>query len=99
MIEKKLSPKGRSMKVTFRQPASVADESIAVVGDFNDWDSARHEMKLSIKNGEWSRTISMKPGNAYEFRYLVDGREWKNDDQADRFVRNMFLGENGVLDL
>lgn len=87
------------MRITFRQPAEVAEERIAIVGDFNGWDSTTHEMKLDVKKGVWSRTISFKPGSTYEFRYLLDGREWKNEEDADGLVGNDFLSHNSVLDL
>lgn len=98
MIEKKLSPKGKSLKVTFKLPATVAEESVAVVGDFNNWDAGKHQMKLSVKNGEWTRSISFKPGTAHEFRYFVDGRQWKNDDAADGYVGTEFLSQNCLLE-
>ena len=98
MIEKKLSPKGKSLKVTFVLPVSTADDSISVVGDFNDWDPSKHPMKLSVKKGEWSKSISFKPGNSHQFRYFIDGRTWKNDADADGHVGTDFLSQNCLLD-
>lgn len=99
MIEKKMSPKGKSCRVTFELPADVAKESVAVVGDFNDWDKSKHQMSLDEKNGVWKTTVALKPGTAYQFRYFVDEREWRNDEQADRFVSNEFFSENSVIEL
>ena len=37
MIEKKVSPKGKSVRVTFELPADVVENSAAVAGSFNEW--------------------------------------------------------------
>ncbi len=99
MIEKDLSPAGRSMRVTFELPADVAEESVAVVGDFNDWDEQADPMKLMPRNGIWRRKISVTPGETYEFRYLVDGETWINDEDADGYSSNPYFEENSVLEV
>ena len=53
MIEKKVSPKGKSVRVTFSLPADVASKRVAVVGEFNDWDGRRHGMRLHPDVGVW----------------------------------------------
>ncbi len=99
MIAKRRSPKGRSIRVTFKLPADRATTSAFVVGSFNDWDSARHPMKLDRSRSCWTRNISFKPGETIEFRYLVDGGEWYNDEEADAYVATPFFSENGILEL
>jgi 1,4-alpha-glucan branching enzyme len=99
MIEKKATPKGKSVKVTFQLPANVATEKVAVVGDFNDWNPEKDTMKLNKKQGVWTKAISLKPGNRYQFRYYVDGAEWHNDEAADAYVPNEYFSENSVVEL
>ena len=99
MIQKQTSPRGKNVKVTFELPADAAQESVAVVGDFNDWSADKDKMKLDKKKGIWTKSVSLKPNNSYQFRYYVDGREWRNDDGADRYVANEFASENGVIDV
>ncbi len=99
MITKRLSPKGRSMRVTFELPGEAAAEQVAVVGDFNDWDHTRHTMKLDPKSGTWTAAISFKPGSVVQFRYLADGHSWRNDEDADEQVRNEHGTENSLLRL
>ena len=99
MIAKQKSPKGRSVRVTFKLPVDRAMNSAFVVGSFNDWNPERHPMKLDNTKRYWTRNISFKPGEIVEFRYLVDGSEWYNDEQADAFVATPFFSENGVLEL
>ena len=86
------------MRVTFELPADVADESVAVVGDFNDWDKKADQMKLMPRNGVWRKKISVDPGEKYEFRYLVDGEEWMNEDDADAYTSNPYFEQNSVIE-
>ena len=97
MITKKLSPKGKSLRLTFELPAEAAAESVAVAGDFNEWDVEKHPMKFDTKKGVWSKAISVKPGRAYEFRYFVDGANWVNDEAAEALVATPYFSENGVI--
>lgn len=99
MIEKKASPKGRSVRVTFSVPADKAQERAAVVGDFNDWNEEANPMTLDMKRGVWTTTISLKPDNAYQFRYRLDGKRWENDERADRYQSNPYFSDNGVVDV
>ena len=97
MIDKKTSAKGTSVKVTFSLPADAAQTAAAVVGEFNDWNAEEGAMKLDAKKSVWTKGVSVKPGASFQFRYLVDGQAWLNDEQADGFVANEFLSQNGVV--
>ena len=47
----------------------------------------------------WGDSISLvlPTGNTYRFRYLVDGKEWMEDDHADRTDPNPFGGFDSVV--
>lgn len=98
MITKKISPKGKSVRVTFELPADAAEETVAVVGDFNEWNAEKGTMKLDKKNNVWKAGVSVKPGDKFQFRYVADGDKWINDEQADDFVENEFFGKNCVVE-
>lgn len=98
MITKKTSPKGTSVRVTFELPAEAAAKSAAVVGEFNNWDKKKGAMKLDAKKGIWTKGVSVKPGTSHQFRYVVDGDKWMNDEQADNFVANEYLSQNSVVE-
>lgn len=99
MINKKLSPKGRTVRVTFELPSDVASENVAIAGDFNGWSTESNRMRFDKKKGIWKTSISFKPGVTHEFRYFVDGRVWRNDEAADGYASNPYFGENSVLTL
>jgi 1,4-alpha-glucan branching enzyme len=98
MIDKQKGTNGKNIKVTFELPADVAERTVSVVGDFNDWDEGKHKMKLDKKKGVWTKSISLKPGT-YQFRYKIDDGQWRNDENADRYEATPYSSENGVIEL
>ena len=85
-------------KVTFRldkQSANSADEA-TLVGEFNNWDEQELKMK-KLKSGEFSLTLTLEKDKEYQFRYLLDSKEWINDPEADRYVPNTFHSQNSVI--
>ena len=98
MISKSFTKTGRSCRVTFELPAGTEADAAAVVGDFNGWDESATPMRRK-RDGSFDATISLKPGQRYHFRYVLDGDRWDNDPSADAYVPNPFGGEDSVLDL
>ena len=95
-MRKTYSETGRSCRVTFELPPQANAKTVALCGEFNAWDPTKHTMKRR-KDGSFSLTISLKPGNEYRYRYLLDGEEWENDWAADRYVPNTFGTEDSVV--
>ncbi len=62
MIYKEALPDGEFVRVTFEMPSSVWAERVNLVGDFNDWDTARDEMQQSRTNGNWRITLALAEG-------------------------------------
>ena len=85
-------------KVTFRFPKEMAGHATSVVlaGDFNNWDTAACQL-TKLKSGEFTVLLELEKDKEYEFRYLVDGKDWYNDPEADRYTANPFGGENSVV--
>ena len=51
-----------------------------------------------LKNGGFVATLDLDPGHEYEYRYLLDGKVWENDWQADKYVPTQFGDtENSVV--
>jgi len=97
MIYKEDQPDGEHTRVTFELPSSLWAERVNLVGDFNDWDTARHAMEQSRSTGNWRITLILPKGREYQFRYLVNGRDWHNEWHADEYVPNRYGSDNSVL--
>lgn len=74
-------------KVSFSIDASEANnaETASLVGDFNGWDPTAHPMK-KLKNGGFSLQIELPKDASYQFRYVLDGKQYINDSQAEDYV-------------
>ncbi|MCU0464074.1 MAG: isoamylase early set domain-containing protein [Anaerolineae bacterium] len=83
-------------KVTFYSPAQVEAETVHLVGDFNGWNETSDPMK-QLKDGRFSLTLELEADKEYQFRYLVNGTEWHNDWEADKYAPNPFSGDNSVV--
>jgi len=88
-------------KVTFRisEERGNSAGTAHVVGEFNNWDFFSTPMK-KLKNGAFTATLDLEKGREYQFRYLLDNKNWENDDSADGFTSTPFGdGENSVIAL
>lgn len=94
MLRKRRFNRDNVVKVTFDLPATTAQESVRVVGEFNSWEGTPLSRQ---KDGSWRTTVSLEPGREYQFRYLVDGERWMNDPDADRHIRNPYGEDNSVI--
>jgi 1,4-alpha-glucan branching enzyme len=69
------------------------------LGEFNNWDPSDYAMR-KVKGGAFTKTIELEAGHEYQFRYLVDGERWLNDDEADKYIHSGVAGEqNSVVEL
>ena len=96
MLTKSYTKTGKSCRVTFKLPAEIEAESASVLGEFNGWDPESNPMK-KLKKGGFTATLSLDAGKDYQFRYLLDGKRWENDEQADSWAPNRFGGRNGIV--
>jgi 1,4-alpha-glucan branching enzyme len=97
-LKKLYNEKKPTCKVTFKlSKAEAGDASrVNLVGDFNNWDQEITPMK-KLKDGSFTASLELKKGWHYQFRYLVDGTKWLNDPKADRYIPNIYLGDNSVV--
>lgn len=87
-------------KVSFKINNTEANgaQTAFLVGDFNDWQTNAEPMKR-LKDGSFSVTLDLESGREYQFRYLLDGEQWVNDDGADRYVFNPYGNcDNSVVE-
>ena len=98
-IKKKYSKKNGICRVTFAVPVVEGSEAqkIHVVGEFNNWSTSATPMKR-LKNGEFTASMDLKPGQEYQFRYLLDNKRWENDSEADKSANTPYVdARNSVI--
>lgn len=96
MIFKKRSADPGKVTVHFEIPGTIWAEQINLVGDFNGWNlenlSFRHD-----RAGNWVIELDLEVGREYRFRYLLGGREWRDEWQADKFVPNDYGSYDSIV--
>ena len=96
MLKKKFLKTKPTCEVTFQLPEKIQAKEASVAGDFNNWDPAANPLKK--RKGVWQTTLKLEQGREYQYRYVVNGAEWLNDFDADRYVPNNVDGENSVVE-
>ena len=81
-------------KVTFQVAAKA--KHVALVGEFIGWYEASTPMKKT-KEGAFAVSLELESGREYQYRYLLDGSKWVNDENADKSVLTPFGNENSVI--
>jgi 1,4-alpha-glucan branching enzyme len=71
-------------------------EKVNLVGDFNNWNESAGAM-TKLKNGDFSTVLDLDLERSYQFRYLVDGTRWINDESADIYLPSPFQGEDNSV--
>jgi len=98
-IEKQYLKTKPVCKVTFTVAADQQVESVALAGDFNQWDPQALPMKKN-KQGVFSTSLNLPKDQSYQFRYVINGEQWVNDDQADSYLPTQVSYEqNSVIQL
>lgn len=80
--------------VTFVFVAPMA-RSVALSGDFNDWDASRVLMRRE-DSGLWTVDVPLTPGR-YRYVFVVDGRRFVADPAAPRAVGDDFGTPTSVV--
>ena len=96
MLKKQTLKSKPICKVTFYTASEIEAESINLVGDFNGWDEQATPME-ALKDGRFKVTLNLDKDAEYQFRYLVNGSEWHNDWEADKYSPNPYSGDNSVV--
>ena len=97
MIKRPGAADGR-VEVTFEVNQAVQAERANLCGDFNEWSRESHPMARKADGG-FTLTLELGAGEAYRFRYLLDGERWENDWAADDYVPNEYGGDDSLVDL
>jgi 1,4-alpha-glucan branching enzyme len=98
MISKSPSKTGQKCRVTFKHTPTVEAETVAVLGEFNDWEPEATPL-AKRQDGSYSATLSLDAPGSYRFRYLLDGKIWENEGEADGEERNRFGSKDSVIEV
>ncbi len=89
-------------KVTFSLTQEEAFEAgkVQLLGEFNDWNVEEAIDLKKFKNGTYKATLDLETAKSHQFKYLIDGTKWENDQAADGYVNNgIGAEENFVVEL
>ncbi len=85
-------------KVSFKVSKELSNgaSKVNLSGDFNNWSETSDEFN-ALKDGSFSLSVDLETGREYQFRYLLDGTNWVNDEAADRYQNSGFNSMNSVI--
>lgn len=93
MIKKRFFKTKDECEVTF-QFSHVPADKVALVCEGNGWQPV--EMK-ALKKGGFKTKMRLPLDSNVQFRYLLDGEIWENDEAADAYYPNQYGSENSVV--
>ena len=81
--------------MTFEFAAEEA-ASVALVGEFNDWEPIAMK-RAKAADSPFRAKVRLPKEGQFQFRYLVDGESWQNDEAADAYWKNEHGSDNSVV--
>ncbi len=78
---------------TFIDPKA---QRVNIVGDFNNWSTTADPLLDRAGDGTWTIRIPLQPGR-YEYKYIIDGKNWTPDLWNPDVVDDGFGGINSVI--
>ncbi len=85
---------GHAIRFEIRLPAAAHD--VALVGDFNGWDSDATPMIQRSNDGSWIASVPLVPG-VHKYAFVVDGSRWMIDPLAPQLPDAGFGPANAVV--
>ena len=70
--------------------------TVALVGDFNDWDTASTPLVRDSVTGVWSTVVNVTPGR-HVYAFVVDGERWTLDPRAPKTKDADYGTEQSVI--
>lgn len=86
--------RGGTVRFEFTLPNSARE--VALVGDFNAWDSEATPMQRDASGTTWSARIPLEPGR-HVYAFVVDGQRWVIDPLAPQVPDAGFGPTNAVV--
>jgi len=70
---------------------------VALVGDFNHWNSAARPLKRD-SGGLWKVKIRLAPGS-YQYKFVINGERWEEDPLNQHRVMNEHGTHNSIREV
>jgi len=70
--------------------------SVALVGDFNNWDPKSTPLHAAVTGGVWSVEVPIQPGR-HLYAFVVDGTVWRPDPAAPQASGEDYGEPNSAL--
>ena len=93
VVAKKPSAKPAAKKTTKSAKKSVTftvhaekGKAVYLAGSFNEWSTTAKKMAYKAKNGLYSATVQLAPGE-YQYKFVIDGT-WCADPENENSVKN-----------
>lgn len=96
MFKKKFFKTKDEVEVTFEFVNAPEAQAVSLVGEFTGWEPVTMK-KAKAKDSSFSTKIRLPKEGQYQFRYLVDGQIWENDEAADAYWPNEHGSDNSVI--
>jgi hypothetical protein len=70
--------------------------SVALVGDFNNWNRAATALAPAGGEGMWTASVALPPGR-HEYAFIVNGERWMADPLATVTIHDDFGTASSIL--
>jgi predicted flap endonuclease-1-like 5' DNA nuclease len=79
----------KTKKITFILPADIVSDASngLLLGEFNNWEKKSGFSLKKGKDGSMKAIVELEAGRSYEYRYLLDGGRWENDQTAEQYAQ------------
>jgi hypothetical protein len=71
-------------------------KAVSVAGEFNAWDPDSTPLADPDGDGVWTGLVALRPG-MHKYMFVVDGKQWVTDPQAERYIEDGFGMRNAVI--
>lgn len=72
-------------------------KTVRIVGSFNDWRPTEDYLMERRKDGVWSKTVRLAPGE-HQYKYIVDDT-WIEDKHNPRVTNDPYGGRNSIIEI
>ena len=93
MLKKKFFKTKDECEITFELNVEGA-ENVALVCEANGWEPINMKQ---VRKGPFRTKVRLPKEGQFQFRYLVNARDWHNDEAADAYWPNEYGEDNSVV--